>query len=205
MLRFTVILFLLAVQGLFAETKVLFFSGSTRAGSYNKKLLAEAEGIAKSLGAQTEVFDVKQQEIPFYDGDLEATSGMPEHAKALRSKMIGAQVIVIASPEYNSSFSAVLKNALDWASRGEAGGSSREAYKGKTFVLLSASPGGGGGKRGLVQLKTVIEAVGGTVFAEQFTLANAQGAFDEKGSLKNPEQKCELRTLLQEALCPSSQ
>lgn len=185
---------------LLGETKVLLFSGSTREGSYNKKLIAEAACISKSLGACATVVNLKEYAMPFYDGDLETSCGMPEGVKRFRQLMIESDVIVIASPEYNSSVSAVLKNALDWASRAESGGSSRDAYKGKTFVLLSASPGGGGGKRGLKNLQGIIEAIGGTVHSHQLSLANAAAGFDEKGMLVDPKVKQELQNILSEVI-----
>lgn len=191
---------LLPSEHLLAETKVLLFSGSTRKDSYNRKLIAEAACITKTLGASSTLIDLKEYPMPFYDGDVESGSGMPENAKRLRQLMIQSNVIVIASPEYNSSVSAVLKNALDWTSRGESGGSSRDAYKGKKFVLLSASPGSLGGKRGLAQLRVIIEAIGGTVLTKQLSVPNASKAFDENGMLLDPKIKQELQELLSEAI-----
>lgn len=200
MCKWFLIFCLFSSQLLFGDVKVLLFSGSTREGSYNKKLVLEAAAIAKTLGACPQVVDLKCYPMPFYDGDIETSAGMPEHAKRLRQLMIQSDVIVIASPEYNGSVSAVLKNSLDWASRAETGGPSRDAYKGKTFVLLSASPGAGGGKRGLVQLSSIIEAIGGTVLQERLSVANASKAFDDKGMLVDPQIKQELQNILSEAI-----
>lgn len=200
MCKWFLVLSLFSSQLLLGDAKVLLFSGSTREGSYNKKLIFEAAAITKTLGACPQVIDLKEYPMPFYDGDLETSSGLPEHAKRLRQLMIQSNVIVIASPEYNGSVSAVLKNTLDWASRAETGGPSRDAYKGKTFVLLSSSPGSGGGKRGLVQLRSIIEAIGGTVLAKQLSVANASKAFDDKGLLVDPKVRQELHDLLSEAI-----
>jgi len=150
---------LLATSFLAAETKVLLFAGSTRTESVNKKLINESAEILKSLGATTTVVDLRDMPIPFYDGDLEAESGMPENAKKLKSLMLQSDVVVISTPEYNGSIPAVLKNAIDWMSRKESGGSSRDAYTGKKFILLSTSPGSSGGKRGLAHLKAVIDNI----------------------------------------------
>ena len=182
---------------LFAETNVLLFAGSTRKDSYNKKLITEAASIVQKLGAKTTLIDLKDYPMPFYDGDLETESGMPEMAKRLQKLMIASDVIVIASPEYNSSIPAVLKNALDWTSRAESGGSSRIAYKDKKFVLLSASPGSGGGKRGLIHLRTIIEAIGGGVMQKQLSVPHAAKAFDTKESTPV---KQELQELFSEAV-----
>ncbi|CCB86824.1 NADPH:quinone oxidoreductase [Parachlamydia acanthamoebae UV-7] len=183
-----------------AETKVLAFSGSTRTDSINKKLVTEAGNLAKQLGATVTFIDLKDYPMPFYDGDIEKEQGMPNDAKRLRQLLIQNQVIFIASPEYNGSLSAVLKNALDWASRSEDGGSSRDAFKGKKFVLMSASPGQGGGTRGLAHLRSIIEGIGGTVISQQFVVPNAFEAFDSQGKLKNPQAGSELKQIVQQAI-----
>lgn len=183
-----------------AETNVLLFSGSTRKESNNKKLVLVAAKMVEGLHAKATVIDLNAYPMPLYDGDLEKIQGMPQKAKALQQAMIDSQVIVIASPEYNASISAVLKNALDWTSRAETGGSSRIAYKGKKFVLLSASPSGSGGKRGLVHLKAIIEAIGGTVIEPQVSVAKAQDAFDAEGNLTDAEAKAQLQALLEKTI-----
>ncbi len=180
-----------------AETKVLAFSGSTREDSVNKKLLLEAVSLAREMGAEVTVVDLKDYPLPFYDADFEAKEGMPEKAKELRRLLVQSQAILIASPEYNGSVSAVLKNVIDWVSRGENGQPSRDAFKGKKVVLLSASPGPTGGLRGLVHLKAIVENIGGNVLPKQFSLPQAYNAFDEQNHLKNQKTREELRQLVQ--------
>lgn len=183
-----------------AEVNVLAFAGSTREDSVNKKLVAEAAKIAGQMQANVTVIDLKDYPIPFYDGDLEAKEGMPLQAKRFRQLMIQSDIILIASPEYNASVAAVLKNAIDWASRSEDGRSSREAFKDKKFVLMSASPGGSGGSRGLLHLRTILADIGGIVLPEQVTVPNAYNAFDEQGRLKNEKTKKELDQLVETSL-----
>lgn len=183
-----------------AEIKVLAFAGSTRTDSVNKKLVSEAASIARHMQANVTVIDLKEYPIPFYDGDLETTEGMPINAKQLRQLMIQSDVILIASPEYNGSLSAVLKNAIDWASRSEEGGSSRGAFKGKKFVIMSAAPGSRGGARGLVHLRAIIENIGGTVLPQQVVVPDSHNAFDEQGLLKNENVKKELEELIHAAI-----
>jgi NAD(P)H-dependent FMN reductase len=175
---------------------VLVFAGSTRAESVNKKLAQEAARIAQGMGAKVTVIDLRDFSIPLYDADLEANSGMPKNAKRLRDLMIANQSIVIVSPEYNASIPAVLKNALDWASRGEKGGSSRNAFKGKKFALMSASPSGMGGSRALIHLRTIVEAVGGQVVEKQVSVPNAY----EKGALDNSALQKELKEQLSQLM-----
>lgn len=184
---------------LMAEMKVLAFSGSTRADSFNKKLVLEAAEIARKMGASVTVIDLKNFPIPLYDADLEAKQGMPSQAKRLRQLMVSSDAIIIASPEYNASISAVLKNVLDWTSRND-GNYSADAYEGKKFAIMSASPGKGGGTRGLVHLRAIIEAIGGDVIQKQLSVPNASKAFDAKGKLESASLKQELQQEIQQLL-----
>ena len=179
-----------------AEVKIVAFAGSTREGSYNKKLVQEAAAIAREMGATVTVVDLKDYPMPFYDGDLEAKEGLPANAKRFRDLLVQSDAIIIASPQYNRSIPGMLKNALDWASRSEEGGGSRAAYQGKKIALLSASPGPKGGAGALVHLRGILEDVKGDVIKEQFSLAAAGDAFDEKG-LKSETAKAELKQVVQ--------
>lgn len=192
-------LFILATVTLAAETKLLAFSGSTRKESYNQQLIDDAAALARQMGAKVTVIHLSDYPMPFYDADLEAEQGLPKHAQRLRHLMIESDAILIASPEYNQSVSGVLKNAIDWASRGEDGEYSRTAFKGKAFGIMSASPSKKGGKRGLGHLRTILEDAGGTVIAEQVTIPTAYVYFADKERSENPQ----LRMALQELLKPS--
>lgn len=191
---------LLSAMQVHAETTVLAFAGSLRDGSYNKLLAKEAAHIASHMGAKVKVIDLKDYPLPFYDQDLESREGMPGKASELRQLLIKSDVVVIASPEYNASVPAVLKNVIDWASRNEEGKSSRDAFKGKKFVLISASPGKLGGSRGLVHLKTIIEDIGGKVVSTQLSLPSAYQAFDEHHHLQDPQWRARLQSAMQQAM-----
>ncbi len=186
-----------------AEPKILTFSGSTRSDSLNTKLMHEAKGIAEQMGAEVNVIDLKDYPMPFYDADLEANEGLPIHARRLRALMIESNAIIIASPEYNSSIPAVLKNALDWASRGADGKPSRDAFKGKKFAIMSASPSSIGGARGLVHLQAIIENVGGEVIKPNVSVAQAHNAFDAKGVLAT-SLKQELTAQMRQLIPPAA-
>jgi chromate reductase len=185
---------------LLAQTKVLALSGSTRKDSYNTKLLNEAAVIGKQLGMSITTINLEEFPMPFYNGDLERTKGMPEMAKRLRKLMIESDVILIASPEYNRSIPAVLKNSLDWASRSEDGKSSKEAFEGKIFALMSASPGKKGGVRGLQHLRDIIQDVHGDLIPQQVSVAQAHLAFDDKGHLKDEALRQKLQEELEQCL-----
>lgn len=183
-----------------AEVNVLAFAGSTREGSLNRKLVAEAAQMASQMGAKVTVIDLKDYEMPFYDGDMESSQGIPPKAMQLRRLMTQSQVIMIASPEYNGSLSGVLKNAIDWASREGTDGKPSEAFKGKTFLIMSSSPGRGGGAKGLEHLRFILSRIGGIVAEKQVTVPDGFNAFDAEGHLKSPAIKQELQNLVQSAL-----
>ncbi len=92
---------------------ILGISGSLRKNSYNTSLLKIAQSLLPE-GVSLDIISLL--DIPFYNGDVEKV-GLPDNVRELRSKIFAADAILFASPEYNSSFTASLKNALDWASR----------------------------------------------------------------------------------------
>ncbi len=93
--------------------KILACAGSTRVESFNKKLLRIAIGGARAAGAEVTHLDLRDIPMPLYDGDLEANEGLPHNAKQFKQLMIAHDGLLISAPEYNSSISAVLKNAID--------------------------------------------------------------------------------------------
>ena len=171
------------------------FSGSLRKDSYNSQLLDQAVRLAKAMGASVTLVDLKDYPMPFYDGDLETTQGMPKMAKKFRDMMIASDEIIIASPEYNGSISAVLKNAIDWASRTEDGKASKEAFKGKKFAIMSASPGQLGGATGLNHLRTILVRLGGEVVEKQVSIGSAHTYFNGKDIADSAPLKEEIQEL----------
>jgi len=169
-----------------ATPKILAFAGSTRTGSYNKKLIHLAAEAARSAGAEVTLIDLRDYPLPLFDEDLEASEGLPENAKKLKLLMREHQGFMISSPEYNSSISGVLKNSIDWASRAETDDEPPlVAFRGKTAALMSASPGALGGLRGLVTLRSVLGNIGIIVLPEQVAISKAYEAFDDNGKLKD--------------------
>lgn len=167
--------------------KVLVFAGSLRKGSFNKKLASLAAELIRERGGDVTLIDLKDYVAPIYDADLETSEGMPQKAKQLRDLMIASEVVVISTPEYNASMPAALKNAIDWASRGLDGKPSREAFKGKQYAIMGASPGKLGASRSLVHLRQVLESAGATILEEQVAVPLVETAFDQSGKLVNPE------------------
>ncbi len=97
--------------------RILAFASSTRRESFNKKLVTIAAQGAREAGAEVTLIDLKDFPLPLFDQDLEAEQGMPENGKHLKKLFIDHDGLLIASPEYNSSLPAVLKNVIDWVSR----------------------------------------------------------------------------------------
>ena len=169
--------------------KILAFAGSTREASYNKKLVKIAAEGAKAAGAEVTYIDLRDLPMPIYDEDLEAKEGIPENARKFKELLKAHQGLLIAAPEYNSSITAVLKNAIDWASRPEPGEPMLAAFTGKVAAIMSASPGGLGGLRGLIHVRSILSSINVLVLPEQKAISSAFQAFDEEGKLKDPKQQ----------------
>jgi NAD(P)H-dependent FMN reductase len=164
--------------------RILAVAGSTRSESFNKRLVRIAAGAARSAGADVTTIDLRDYPLPLYDADLEASSGKPESAARLKRLMIEQDGLLISSPEYNSSITAVLKNTIDWLSRPDDGDAGPlVAFRGKVATLMSASPGTLGGLRGLVHLRAILGNIGVIVLPDQVAVPKAQEAFDPEGML----------------------
>ena len=120
---------------------------------------------------------------------------MPENGKKLKQLFIDHDGLLIASPEYNSSITAVLKNAIDWVSRPAQGEPSLVAFKGKVATLMSASPGALGGLRGLVHVRSILGNLGVIVLPNQIAVAKAHEALKPDGSLLDPKQQAGIEGL----------
>jgi NAD(P)H-dependent FMN reductase len=164
---------------------ILAFAGATRTNSWNKKLIKVGGEAARRAGAQVTLIDLRDLPMPLYDGDLEASQGLPENARELKRLMIAHDGFLLSCPEYNSSITAVLKNAIDWVSRPQPGEPPMPAFRGKVAGLLAASPGNLGGVRGLFAVRQVLTVCGTLVIPTQFALARGADAFAEDGSLKD--------------------
>jgi chromate reductase, NAD(P)H dehydrogenase (quinone) len=179
--------------------RLLFFAGSSRTASHNKKLARLGAMIADANGIPSTFADLGDYPMPMYNGDLEAADGPPENARKFKALMQAHSGIFIASPEYNASIAPLLKNALDWISHTrDEGEAPLQVFKTRVFALGSASPGGMGGLRSLITVRTVLElGLGALVLPDQFAVPRAAEAFDEQGHLKNKEAQESFKTLIQ--------
>lgn len=168
--------------------KILAFSGSLRAGSFNQKLVKIAAEGAREGGAEVTVISLSDFPMPLFDEDLEAKSGKPEKAKELKKLFNEHDALLIASPEYNSMITGALKNAIDWVSRADSEDEEMlSVIAGKKAAIISASPGGYGGARSLGFLRPFLGNIKVEVLEEEFSLPKAHEAFDDDGQLKDPE------------------
>jgi len=184
-----------AYSHIMIKPRIIGFAGSTRDKSFNKILVRAALNAAQAAGAEVTFIDLRDLALPLYDEDLESKSGAPDGAKRLKDLMRPAHGLLIASPEYNSSVSASLKNAIDWASRPEPGQPPLACFTGKVAGLLAASPGALGGLRGLVHLRAILGNIGVIVLPQQVAVMKAADAFNEAGTLKDEKQQASVVAL----------
>lgn len=181
--------------------KLLFLSGSIRKESLNAKLARVAAEMAKDAGADASYIDLADYPMPIYNGDLEDAEGIPKTAIALKKLFAECDGFFIASPEYNSSYSALLKNTIDWLSRKhEDDEKTLIAFKGKVAGICGASPGSLGGLRGLVTLRMLLGNIGVHVIPQQLAVSKAGASFDDKGNLIDDKQKQTLQNVVQELI-----
>ena len=175
--------------------RILAFAGSVRKESYNKKLVHLAAAGARRAGADVTLIDLKDYPMPIYDGDHEATFGIPENGIKLKKLFLEHQGLLLSCPEYNSSHAPVFKNTIDWVSRPVPGEAPLACFNGKAAVLMSASPGALGGLRGLVHARSMLGNINVVVLPQQFALSKAADSFNEDGTLKDAKQQAAVEGL----------
>jgi chromate reductase, NAD(P)H dehydrogenase (quinone) len=168
---------------------LLVFAGSTRAQSHNRRLAQVAADLARAAGAPVTHLELADFDLPMYNADLEAR-GTPAAAIRLKEIFCAHPAWVICSPEYNGSYTGLLKNTIDWVSSPVKGdpewGDGLKPFAGKVVGLLSASPGGLGGLRSLSHLSPLLLNLQCWLTPRQFALARAGEAFDASGQLAEP-------------------
>jgi len=176
--------------------RLLAFGGSLRRDSWNQKLVAVAAEGAREAGAEVTLIALRDYPLPLFDADVEEADGMPENAKKLKALFREHNGLIIASPEYNSSITAALKNVIDWVSRAESDDEpTLSAFSGKTAALCAASPGALGGLRGLVHIRSILGNLSITLLPDQVAVGKAYDAFDEHGALKDTKMNTRVRAL----------
>jgi NAD(P)H-dependent FMN reductase len=165
---------------------LLVFAGSTRAQSFNRRLARVAADIGRAAGASVTLLDLAEHELPLYNADLEAR-GTPAAARRLKEIFHAHPAWIVCSPEYNGSYTGLMKNTIDWVSspiKGDPDWSSgTKPFAGKVVGLLSASPGALGGVRGLEHLAPLLSQLQCWVAPKRHALAKAGEAFTADGAL----------------------
>jgi chromate reductase len=170
--------------------KILILAGSLRRDSYNRALARAAAQLAPS-DVSTETFDGLGA-IPFYDGDVE-DEGLPSTVADLRRAIVEADALLIATPEYNGATSGVLKNALDWASRGPV-----RILAGKPVGVMGVSTGGSGARGGIESVVRVLGRTRSDVLDHVVAVPFAAQAFDDDLSLRDLEVRAAVAELVAE-------
>jgi chromate reductase, NAD(P)H dehydrogenase (quinone) len=164
--------------------QILAFAGSVRKESYNRKALAAAVAGAKDAGAQVTVADLRDFPMPIYDADWHAAHGVPGPMLELRKLMMAAQGLLIASPEYNTSITPLLKNTIDWLSQNVGSESGNAPFTGKVGGLLGASPGAFGTIRALPHVSFMLSNLG-VFMLPVIAVPRAGELFAADGSIKD--------------------
>ncbi len=164
-----------------ATPRILAFSGSARLGSLNRKFLSVGVRAVREAGGEVTLIDLNDYVLPLYHGDLEEAAGLPANAAKLIGLIAGHSALLIASPEYNSMITPLLKNTLDWCTRGDT-----DPFGGKVAAVISASPGALGGIRSLQLAQQLLLKLGCHIVPGQVMLPHADKAFDANGELVEP-------------------
>ncbi len=159
--------------------------------------------MAAGAGADVTRLELSDFDIPMYNADLEAR-GTPADVIRLKEIMDAHRAWIICSPEYNGSYTALLKNTIDWASSPVKGhpvwGDGAKPLKGKVIGLMSASPGAMGGLRALSHLNPLMLNAGCWVCPQQYALGRAADAFDAQGALVSQEAAGQVRAVVDQVL-----
>ncbi|MDH5447152.1 MAG: NAD(P)H-dependent oxidoreductase [Gammaproteobacteria bacterium] len=158
--------------------KILAFAASNSRKSINQQLVRYAAGLV--AGAEVEMLDLNDYEMPLFSEDREAEIGQPDQARAIINKIADSDAVMIAFAEHNGSYSAAYKNIFDWASRIH-----QQVFQNKPMVLLATSPGPGGAATVLTTATTSAPYFAGDVKAS-LSVPSFYDNFDmEQGRISN--------------------
>jgi chromate reductase len=170
--------------------KILGISGSLRDESFNTKLLRAAVELAPDE-IELEIWDGLKAVPPFDEDD--EIGPAPAGVANLRDAIAGADAVLFATPEYNSSIPGQLKNAIDWASRPVA----TAVLRNKPVAVMGASTGMFGAVWAQAELRKVLASAGARVLESELPVPVAHTCFDEAGRLTNEETRESLSALVQ--------
>lgn len=160
--------------------KLLAFAASNSKKSINKQLVAYAASLVE--GAEVELLDLNDYELPLFSEDREKELGHPELAKSFMARVAASDALMISFAEHNGSYSAAYKNLFDWSSR-----IGPKVFQDKPMVMLSTSPGARGGATVLAAATGSAPFFAGHVKAS-LAIPGFYENFDvERGTLRNEE------------------
>lgn len=169
---------------------ILGLSGSLRRASFNSGLLRAAADLAPE-GSRIQIGSI--HEVPLYDGDLEAASGLPAAVETLQDQLASADALLLVTPEYNNGMPGVFKNAIDWMSRGPG----LDLFVGKPVAVIGASPGGFGTILSQNHWLPVLRTLKTDFWAEgRLMVSRAGSVFDDQGNLTDDKTRQALRGYL---------
>lgn len=168
--------------------KILAFAGSTRKESWNRKVLAVAAAGARDAGADVTLVNLADYPMPIYNADLHTEDGVPAAMLELRKLMMSANGLLIASPEYNTSITPLLKNTIDWLSQEVNGESGNAPFEGKIGGLMGASNGAFGTIRALPHVSYIFSNLG-VFMLPVVAVPGVAKSFDEAGNMTNERTK----------------
>ncbi|WP_140719002.1 NADPH-dependent FMN reductase [Pseudomonas sp. Hp2] len=162
--------------------RIVGLAGSLRRDSFNAALLRQAAAVVPA-GSRIDIHSIR--EVPLYDGDVEAASGIPEAVARLKDAVAQADGLLLVTPEYNNGIPGVFKNAIDWMSRPSQ--DIARVFGGTPVALVGASPGPFGTLLSQTAWLQVLRTLGTRPwFGGRLMLSHADRAFDERGALKDP-------------------
>lgn len=160
-------------------------AGSLRKASYNAALLRAAAELAPP-SCRVEIASIRG--IPLYDGDVEASDGVPPAVTELKDRIASADGLLLATPEYNNSVPGVFKNAIDWLSRPPD--DIPRVFGGRPVGIMGATPGMGGTRLSQTAWLPVVRTLGMSPwFGETLFISNASQVFDQTGVLVDEKVK----------------
>lgn len=166
--------------------KISVLVGSLRKDSFNRKIANEVIKLASS-NLELEILDIGQLE--YYNEDIDQ-GNPPRQWKDFREKIKNSDGVLFFTPEYNRGLSAVLKNAIDVASRPY--GQNNWAGKPGAVVSVSISSLGAFGANHDLRQSMVFVDVPMMQQPEAY-IGEAQNLFDDSGNLVD-----ETKTFLQD-------
>ena len=176
--------------------KTLAFAGSNSSQSINKKLIDYTSTLFNH--SEVKVLDLREYDAPVYSPDLQREKDIPDSVNKLLEEIKNSDAFVISTPEHNGMMTSFFKNLMDWLSRLD-----RSFFDNKPILLLSTSPGRGGGRRAIQNLEIFLGYFTGNVIGTfslpSFSTNFNNGITDDSllNELKELVNKLELNELLE--------